>query len=586
VTEQLSLAPVVEIGGRSMEEAQYDALRSLRVERGLGVVGRATLRFDDPGFELSSNTPFGLGEQIRVKQFPSTELFSGTVVGVSLEQAPAEQPQLVVIADDAAYKLTRGTKTTTHLQTTYTDAVQTILRKAGLKPQVSPVAGPNEYLLQAGSDLAFIDSIATRIGYVWWVDERIFHFAQAGTSTGQTTVTLNDDLDEFSVRASALRPTEVTVSGWSVENLATVSGNASRSTVSSSPPDFVRPYINDAQSIGAARNGSGELSPSYQTEAQHAAQALFDESLTASVVARGRGDVNGQIKPATTVQVDHAGPASGTYYVTEVQHLYDATGFRTRFVAGSLRPSGLVDTLGRPEPDPGFALHGLVIGVVTNNQDPAGDGRVKVRYAGIPDNIDSNWARVLTTSGGKDRGMVFLPEVEDEVLVGFEGSDARRPVVLGALFSQQNKLPEAAKILGEGKVAYRRITSRLGHVIEFADGSVPTSQHVLIKLGTAEHSLRLGADACALEIAAGKPLTVKAGTAQFAISEQGDVTIEGKNITIKAAAELRMESVQSSLKGTAQVQVQGAQVEVKGQTLASVEASGPLTLKGATVAVN
>jgi phage gp45-like len=109
---------------------------------------------------------------------------------------------------------------------------------------------------------------------------------------------------------------------------------------------------------------------------------------------------------------------------------------------------------------------------------------------------------------------------------------------------------------------------------------------VLIKLGTAEHSIRLGADELTVEVAAGKPVTIKAGTAQFAISKTGDVTIEGKNINIKATAELNLEAPKSALKGNAQVQVQGAQVEVKANAVATVEAGGPLSLKGLTVAVN
>jgi phage baseplate assembly protein gpV len=584
---KISLAPVVQVGGRPMPDAHYDALRGVRIERSLGLVGRATLRFIDDDFKLSKTSTYSIGAKITVKQYPSTELFRGTVVGVAIEQQPRQVPELVVTADDDGYKLNRGSKTVTHLKTSYTAVVRSILTKAGLTPKVvSGTHGTNEYLLQAGSDLAFIENVAARIGYVWWVDEGMFRFEPAGTSSGTVSVPFDTGLIDFSVRASALRPTEMKVSGWAPENQQKVTGQTKASSIWPDPPDFVRSYVTDAKALGAAVSGSGGLSPVDQTEAQQAAQAAYDDSLTASVVARGTCWIDARIKPATTLKITKAGPATGTYHVTEVQHVYDSTGFRTRFVAGPLRPAGLVDTLGGPEPDPGFAIQGLVVGVVTNNADPTNSGRVKVKYAGIPDEVESAWARVLTTSGGKSRGVVFLPEVEDEVLVGFEGNDARRPVVLGALFSKQNALPEANKLLAGGKVNYRRITSRTGHIIELADGTTPATQHVLIKLGTAEHSIRLGADELTVEVAAGKPVTIKAGTAQFAISKTGDVTIEGKNINIKATAELNLEAPKSALKGNAQVQVQGAQVEVKANAVATVEAGGPLSLKGLTVAVN
>lgn len=590
MTETLSLSPVVQVRGQSLQDADYEALVGIRVERALNVVGRATLRFDDPAFRLAEGQTFALGTDIKISAFPSTELFTGTIVGVTLEQMTSEQPQLVVVADDVAYKLNRGAKTYTYLDLSYSSVVRAILGRAGVPiGTLHSTSGTQKYLIQASNDLAYIDGLAARIGYVWWVDGGTFNFTKAGTSTGTAKVTLNEDLDEFSVRASALRPTEVTVSGWDNETLQTVkSPVSSSSSVWSNPPTFVQPYVNGTAKLGAAAVGSTQPAPIDTAEAQMAATALYDQSLSAAIVARGTADVNAAIKPATTLEVADAGPASGKYLVTEVAHVFDTTGFHTRFVAGPLRPAGLVDVLGRPEPDAGFALQGLVIGVVTDNNDPDKVGRVKVRYVSIPDsNIESTWARVVTTSGGKNRGIVFLPEVNDEVLVGFEGNDTRRPVVLGNLFSKTNALPESSKILGNNAVAYRRITSRLGHVIELADGVDPTTQHVLIKLGTgAQHSLRLGADKFDVTVAAGKPVAITAGTAKFEITAAGDISIEGNNVTIKAKAQLQLEGVQTAMKGSAQVQIQGALLTAKADELGTVEAGGILTLKGAQVMVN
>jgi hypothetical protein len=87
-------------------------------------------------------------------------------------------------------------------------------------------------------------------------------------------------------------------------------------------------------------------------------------------------------------------------------------------------------------------------------------------------------------------------------------------------------------------------------------------------------------------VAQGKPITIKAGEAKFDISASGDVTIEGTNISIKAKGNLDLEGVKTTAKGTGQAIVQGAQVQVKADGVGSVEASGPLTLKGAVVAIN
>ena len=72
--------------------------------------------------------------------------------------------------------------------------------------------------------------------------------------------------------------------------------------------------------------------------------------------------------------------------------------------------------------------------MVTNNDDPEKLGRVRVQFPTLSADDESAWARIATPGGGKERGLQWLPEVDDEVLVGFELDDhdppggARRPV--------------------------------------------------------------------------------------------------------------------------------------------------------------
>jgi uncharacterized protein involved in type VI secretion and phage assembly len=201
----------------------------------------------------------------------------------------------------------------------------------------------------------------------------------------------------------------------------------------------------------------------------------------------------------------------------------------------------------------------------------------------------SNWARVLSLGGGSGRGSVFIPEVKDEVLVGFERGDSRHPVVLGGLFSEKIKMAADSDVRDNNGIAYRRITSRLGHVVELSDGTSADKQHVLLKLGNAAHKLRLGADAFAIEIAQGKPLSIKAGDAKFEIDASGNITIEGTSISLKATkGAIGIEATTDfKAKGTASVSVEGATLDLKAKATANLEAStGPTTVKGAPVMIN
>jgi uncharacterized protein involved in type VI secretion and phage assembly len=474
----------------------------------------------------------------------------------------------------------------TYLNVGYGEVLRQIANRHSLTPKIGAISGTQEYLLQSGTDLAFLNSIAERLGFVWWVDgERDLNVQSVDLGSPATTLTLGEDMYEFSVRASGLRPTALKVNGWDYDQQTDVTGTSSVTTGTS--PNLVSSYVGNgpATALDTAASTLSEPPPLTVDEANTMATGLFADWAAAAVVARGVCDVNSTLQPGVTVQVADAGPASGKYLLTEVEHVYSADGFETRFVAGPRRPAALVDTLGAPVPDSGFQTPGVVVGVITDNADSA--GRVKVKYAGVGGQVESPWARVVTLGGGAARGVIFQPEVGDEVLVAFERGDTRRPVVIGGLFSEKNQLPTAGSGVSEGKVAYRRITSRKIHVIEFADGEQPTEQHVLIKLGTAEHKLRLGADRFDIEVADGKPLTIKAGSSMFDINAAGNISIEGKNVTIKADTNLLLQGgAKAVLESNAQTQVHGTKVDVKADGMGNVEAGGPLTVKGATVAVN
>ena len=112
-------------------------------------------------------------------------------------------------------------------------------------------------------------------------------------------------------------------------------------------------------------------------------------------------------------------------------------------------------------------VYGAVVGVVTSLDDPDGLGRVKVAYPWLQDDIESPWARMVSFMAGNDRGAVFRPEIEDEVLVVFEHGDMRRPYVIGALWNGSDAIPEERGADADNNI--RLIKSRSGHTIIFDD---------------------------------------------------------------------------------------------------------------------
>jgi phage baseplate assembly protein gpV len=90
-----------------------------------------------------------------------------------------------------------------------------------------------------------------------------------------------------------------------------------------------------------------------------------------------------------------------------------------------------------------------------------------LNYLTLGTDVPSQPARLATMMGGSGRGTYFAPEVGDEVVVAFELGDVGRPVILGALWSDQDQPPPAADLSASNNV--RAIVSRAGHTVTLDD---------------------------------------------------------------------------------------------------------------------
>lgn len=195
-------------------------------------------------------------------------------------------------------------------------------------------------------------------------------------------------------------------------------------------------------------------------------------------------------------------------------------------------------------------IHGVVIGVVTNNKDEQGLGRVKVRFPWLSGAVESHWARVATPMAGNGRGLYSLPEVDDEVLVLFDRGDVRFPFVIGALWNGKDKAPSSN---GDGHNAERVIKSRSGHVIRLTDESGAEKVEIVDASGKNSVVIDTAANA----------VTVSADTRVVLSAPQGDVVIKARQL---------------------QVAVESAKVDVKDAL--AIEAGGALEIKGKTIDLN
>ena len=107
---------------------------------------------------------------------------------------------------------------------------------------------------------------------------------------------------------------------------------------------------------------------------------------------------------------------------------------------------------------------GVMVGTVRDVNDPAGQGRIRVEFPWLGGQTQSYWAAIAAPMAGPSRGMFFMPEVDDEVLVAFDRGDVNHPYVIGFLWNGQDMPPSTS-------VRERMIKTVNGHAIRFLDST-------------------------------------------------------------------------------------------------------------------
>ncbi len=136
------------------------------------------------------------------------------------------------------------------------------------------------------------------------------------------------------------------------------------------------------------------------------------------------------------------------------------------------------------------------VAIVTDNVDPNGLSRVKVQFHWQKDMGEfTPWLRVLTPHSGGEKGFHFIPEIGEEVLIGFDGGNAERPFVLGSFYNGRAN----AKNWNSGKNDIKAIRTRSGHTIELNDkeGSefitITDKNKNIINIDTAKNNITITA---------------------------------------------------------------------------------------------
>lgn len=187
--------------------------------------------------------------------------------------------------------------------------------------------------------------------------------------------------------------------------------------------------------------------------------------------------------------------------------------------------------------------NGIVIGLVSDLDDPEGLGRVRVTFPHLNHQL-SNWARLAVPMAGSDRGFFFRPEKNDEVLVAFEHGDARRPYVIGSLWNKVDKPPQDDGKSDENN--WRFMKSRSGLVIKLDDTCGKEKIEIIgrnkdqrITIDASNDQIEIICDHGDIKIRGGQTVKIEATNVQ--VEAEHDLSLKaGANMSLDASGRMRI----------------------------------------------
>ncbi|MBD7918568.1 VgrG-related protein [Cellulomonas sp. Sa3CUA2] len=562
--------PVVRVEDVELAGRLLTALRSTVVDTDVAGPDACRLVLDDPARDVLADTALDLGARLTVTAGPpgaaaAVTLFDGLVhaIGYDFDERGG---WTTVTAYDRSYTLYSGVHTASYQDVTDADLATTIARQVGLDVgAVDATDVVHAHVAQVNeTHVALLERRAREAGRVLVVTGTSLSFVRpprAGDaprpgdheSRGRRQLVPGANLERLSVRVTgAQQVAEVEVRGWDPtakrELVATTSATTSSAEMRDTPASV-------ADRFGRPRAVGVDVPVSQQAECDALARAWADHLGGACVHAEGVAAGDPLLVAGTPVSLGETGGRfDGKVTLTRARHVWEGEGYRTHFTASGSHDRSVLGLVRGAAPTAPQRAPGLVIGVVTNVDDPAGRGRVRLRYPWLDGDFESDWARVVHVGAGKDRGLQVMPEVDDEVLVGFEHGDHRSAFVLGGLYNGVDSPPRDKPVASSGAVDLRVWRSRTGHEVVLDDTD-----------GAGKVVVRTAGDTVVV--------TLDVASKALSVTCEGDVKVDAQG------------AVQVDAKGDLKVSAQGS-ASITGRSGLTLESSGKVTVKGATIALN
>lgn len=517
----------IRVSGLTIAADVSDQVVSVGFDNNLELADMFTLVIRNDNNALTDSPLFDLGQDVEVHMGYGRDvqpMMLGEITSVQPSFPESGGPTISVTGYDKSYRL-RHNQPDRHPWEYVPDSAiaAQIAAEHLLVPVVDPSPVVRSYVQQTTSDFAFLQQLARRSGFEALVDWDRLHFRVKRPQTEAIALEWGRNLSSFTPRLSNASMTGMQVIRSYNQDLAeAVVGIASAGqldldniverlggSVLDMLTDLGRRVIRDEE-IDSPLDAAG-----------------FAESLLKEILEgmfEGTGSCIGipDLRAGEMVNISGVGQKfRGAYRLKKVTHRIDGSGYRTSFEVTQRAGASMLSLLRRsiaesPSPTQRESFDGVVVGTVTNNVDRQGQGRIRVRFPWFSDRAESAWARCSTPMAGAGRGMYFLPDIGDEVLVSFQHGDFSRPVVIGGLWNGVSSPPVNN---ADGLNSVREVRTAAGHHIRFED-----------KEGSAELRVQ-HANGSKLQFGSNGSITIEA-TGDIRMQAGGSITLAGTAVDV------------------------------------------------------
>jgi Rhs element Vgr protein len=575
MAEKVSAVSIkVKVGGSELEKA---GVLSFSVTHQANSVSWANLSLVDGDvasmkFLHSSNPDLAPGKEIEIEIGHSTEtkpIFKGIIVRHQIQVNGRTGSQLNLEIKHKAVKMTHVRNTKHFLEKKDSDIISTLVSDHGLSADVdADTTTEHERMIQYNiSDWDFMVLRAEASGKLVHTYEDKVTVATPKIKGGGPKATYGTNIYSFEAETEARDQYKAGKAiAWDHSSQALIEQEAE--APSNAAPAGKPDGATMAGALGAAEfklRHSGELPDTELT-------AWASAALLRSTLSKTRGRVqllgDASIKPGDSITLEGLGDSfNGDAFVSGVRHHVHNGLWLTDIELGideacymALRPqvveppvSGLLSP-----------MRGLHIGVVKEvKDDPAGFFRAQVKLQVIDDPEDGIWCRISHADAGAGHSVFFMPQVGDEVVVGFLHEDPRHAIIIGRLHNSDANKP-AIEDNDEYKKSGIFTVEKLSFIFNDEDKSViletPAGKKIIVdeKEDTIrledDHNNKIEMNKDGITIESGKDVIIKA---------TGDVKIDGVNIEQAASAQFKAE-------GSAGIEVSSSAIAVLKGSLVQI----------------